>query len=165
MSTPATPPAGDKATLGPTSADQVWTFVVLAGGGAVILALGPLLAAWLSDVPWIPFSDALRWVGEFDSPLAWAVRIAGGAAAGAVLAVIDIEESWRLEVYDDRVVSVRGKDRRHLAKGSIVGIHLDRKKVVIDGTDGRVLFDEKIDAPRERVRTAFRDRGYPLETE
>lgn len=148
-----------------TRADRVWTYVLLAGGGGLLLLLGPVVAAWLADVPFVPFSDLLRWIGGFDGPLAWFLRPVVGVGVGAAFAALVIDEAWSLEVHDDHVVTVRGRDRRRLDRSSIVGVYLDRKRVVIDGEDGRVLFDKKVEARRDVVHAAFVSRGYPFENE
>lgn len=151
--------------LGSTREDAVWTYVLLGAGGVVLLTAGPPLAAWLADFPFVPFSDVLRWVGERDSAWAWVARTALGLLAGLVGAFLVLVDEWRLEVHDEAVVVVHDKDRRRLAKESIVGIHLDGKKVVIDGTEGRRLFDKRVEAKPRRIKEAFAARGYPLESE
>ncbi|GAA1747820.1 YqeB family protein [Aeromicrobium alkaliterrae] len=155
----------EHAYLGSNREDTVWTYVLLGGGGVLVLVLAPLLAAWLADVPFIPFSEPLRWVGDFDEPWQWAVRGIVGLVAGLVLAAVTLESEYRLEVHDDRVVVVHGKDRRTLTRDQVVGVHRDRKKVVIDGTQGRRLFEETVEAKRDAVRAAFVDRGWPYESE
>ncbi|WP_229054699.1 hypothetical protein [Aeromicrobium sp. Leaf350] len=155
----------DHDLLGSSREDTVWTYVLLGGGGALVLLLAPLLAAWLADVPFIPFSEPLRWVGDFDEPWQWVVRGVVGLVLGLVLAAVELESQYSLEVHDDRVVVVHGQDRRTLTRDQVVGIHRDRKKVVIDGTQGRRLFEETVEAKREAVRRAFVDRGYPYESE
>ncbi|WGX99364.1 hypothetical protein [Nocardioides sp. L-11A] len=151
--------------LGSSREDKIWTYAICAAGGILILTLGPLLARWLADVPFVPFKEPLRWVGGFDQPWAWAARVALGLVAGLVVALLTLVDEWHLEVHDDAVVVVHDQDRRRLPREAIVGIHLEGKKIVIDGTDGRRLFEKPVEAGRERVKLAFASRGYPLETE
>lgn len=151
--------------LGSTREDKIWTYLLFAVGGTLVLTVGPPLARWLADVPFVPFKDPLRWVGGFDEPWAWAARAAIGAAVGLVAAFLVLVDEWRLEVHDDAVVVVHDRDRRRLAREAVVGVHLDGKKVIIDGTEGRRLFEKAVEAKRERVVAAFSSRGYPLESE
>ena len=144
-------------------ADRAWTYGLLAAGGAAILGLGPLLATWLADVPIVPFRDALRWVGGFDAWWLWVLRIVGGAVAGAVVAAVVIADQWRLEVYDDHVLVLHGSDRRRIERARIEGVHLERKKIVIEGVGGQLLAAET-EAPRAAVISAFRERDYPMES-
>lgn len=151
--------------LGSTREDKLWTYAIFAAGGVLLLTVGPLLARWLADVPFVPFKDPLRWVGDFDQPWAWVARPAIGLVAGLVGAFLVLVDEWRLEVHDDAVVVVHDRDRRRLAREAVIGVHLDGKKVVIDGADGRRLFEKPVEAGRERVKQAFASRGYPFETE
>ncbi len=153
------------AHLGSEREDVVWTYGLLGAGGAAVLLLAPLAASWLADVPVIPFSEPLRWVGDFDEPWQWALRGVVGLLLGLAAAAVVLESEHHLEVHDDRVVVQHGKDRRTLARDQVVGIHRDGKKVVIDGTHGRTLFDHPVEAKRAAVRTAFVDRGWPYESE
>ncbi len=52
-----------------------------------------------------------------------------------------------------------------LTRDQVVGIHRDRKKIVIDGTHGRRLFAEQVEAKRDAVRAAFVERGWPYESD
>ncbi|MBM7515064.1 YqeB family protein [Nocardioides nitrophenolicus] len=151
--------------LGSTREDKIWTYALLGSGGVLLLTLGPLLAQWLADVPFVPFKDLLRWVGELDQPWAWVARPAVGLLAGLVGAFLVLVDEWRLEVHDDAIVVVHDRDRRRLAREAVVGVHLDGRKVVIEGTDGRRLFDKRVEAKRDVVIAAFRERGYPIESE
>ncbi len=157
----AEPPAH----LGSERDDVIWTYVLLGAGGAAVLLLAPLAANWLAGVPFIPFSEPLRWVGDFDAPWQWLLRGALGLAIGLVGAAVVLESEHHLEVHDDRLVVQHGKDRRTLERDQVVGIHRDGKKVVIDGTHGRRLFDHPVEAKRDAVRSAFVDRGWPYESE
>lgn len=156
---------GVPTTLGMTREDVRWTYALLGGGGLLLLLLGPLVATWLAGVPFVPFSDALRWVGDFDQPWAWVVRPLLGLLLGLGAAFLVVVDEWRLEVHDDHVTVVHDEDRRRLERAAIVGIHLDGKKVVIDGEGGRVLFERSVEAKRAAVREAFVSRGYPFENE
>lgn len=152
-------------TLGMNRQDRTWTYVLFCGGGALLFLLAPLLADWLRSFPIVPFKPALEWVGSFDQIWAWVARPVVGALLGAVAAVLIIADEHLLEVGHDAVVIVHDKDRRRVAREQIVAIHLDGKKVIIEGTEGRTLFDKSVEAKRDDVRAAFRDRGYPFETE
>ncbi|WP_377322885.1 hypothetical protein ACFJIY_25560 [Pimelobacter simplex] len=151
--------------LGSTREDKIWTYALFAVGGVLLLTVGPLLARWLADVPFIPFKDVVRWVGDFDQPWAWVARPAIGLVAGLVVAFVVLVDEWRLEVHDDAIVVVHDRDRRRLVRETILGIHFEGKKVVIEGTDGRRLFDKPVEAKRTVVKEAFASRGYPLESE
>jgi len=151
--------------LGSTREDKIWTYALIAAGGVLLLTVGPIVARWLADVPFVPFKEQLRWVDGYDEPWAWAVRVAVGLIGGLVGALIVLADEWRLEVHDDAVVVVHDQDRRRLTRASIAGIHLNRKTVVIEGADGRLLFDKQVEAKPARIKAAFSSRGYPLESE
>ena len=151
--------------LGSTRADRIWTYVLLGSGGVLLLTLGPLVAAWLAEVPFVPFQDLLHRVGDLDQPWAWVARPVIGLLGGLAGAFLVLADEWRLEVHDDAVVVVHDRDRRRLVRDAVIGIHLEGRKVVIEGTDGRRLFDKPVEAKRERIKSAFAVRGYPLETE
>ncbi|WP_299052017.1 hypothetical protein [uncultured Nocardioides sp.] len=152
--------------LGSTRADEAWTYALLGGGGALLLLAAPLLARWLGDVPFVPFGGVLEWVGGLDEAWwTWLARPAAGLAVGLVAAVVVLHEEYRLEVGPEDVVVVHGDDRRSLQRSAIIGVHRDGRTVTIDGRDGRRLFAEKVEAPRERVREAFTAHGYPYESQ
>lgn len=152
--------------LGPSAADDRGTYVVLGGAGALVLGLAPLLASWLSDVPFVPFGAVLDWVGGFDDPWTWFARPAVGLVIGVALARLDIGRQHRLEVGPDAVVVVRGGDRRRLDRTSITGIYREGRTVVIDGLHGRRLFSATLESTTaQEVRAAFTAHGYPYESE
>ena len=151
--------------LGMTREDKVWLFGLLGGGGLLLLLALPWLVRLLTELPFIPFAGPLRWLGSFDDPWAWVLRPLLGLVLGSVIAGVVVAREYRLEVADDSVVVVRGEDRRRMAKDGIVGVYRERKKVVIHGTGGRVLFDGEVEAPKDAVREAFVARGYPWESE
>lgn len=151
---------------GYTREDKAWLYALFAGGGLLLTGLGPIVAAWLAeqDFPFVPFGGPLRWIGDLDSGWAWAARIAIGLLAGLVFAFIVITEAWVLEVHDDHVIATLGDDRRRIEHDAVVGIYLEKKRVVIDGREGRTLFDKEIEAKRDTIREAFVSRGYPFES-
>ncbi|MDT9593771.1 hypothetical protein RDV89_11880 [Nocardioides zeae] len=163
---PASPGTGGHDDLGMTRQDAVWTYVLLGLGGVALLVLGPLAARWLAgaDLPLVPFRDTLAWIGGFDQWWAWVVRPLVGLGAGLAMAAVVVDEEWHLEVHDDHVLTRRGRDRRRLERSGIVGVHLEKKHVVIEGEHGRVLFDHPVEARGEQVREVFTSRGYPYES-
>ncbi len=156
---------GDRDVLGMSASDRAWTFVILGGGGAVLLAVLPWLLDLLAGFPFVPFRGVADWVSSFDQWWAPFARTGLGLVAGVVLALLTIVDEYRLEVGDEEIVVVHDKDRRTVRRDQVLGIHRDGKKVTIDGSGGRTLFDHKVDAPRERVREAFVGRGWPWESD
>ena len=151
--------------LGMTREDKGWLVALLGGGGLVLLLATPWLARWLDEVPFVPFSGALEWLGSLDSAWWWVLRPLIGLVLGLGAAAFLVANEYRLEVGDAAVVVVRGGDRRRIARDQVVGVYRERKKVVVHGTGGRVLFAEEVEAPKDAVRAAFADRGYPWESE
>ncbi|WP_232676853.1 hypothetical protein [Nocardioides sp. R-C-SC26] len=149
--------------LGMTREDRIWVYVLFAGGGTALGLIAPLLARWLADVPVLPFGDVLAWLGGFDQWWSWIARPVGGLVVGAVAAAVVIDNEYAIEVADDALFIVRGRDRRRLERTQIVGIHAERKRIVIDGHQGRVLFDKPVDVKRSTLAAAFQERGYPWE--
>ncbi|QMW66368.1 hypothetical protein H4N58_19945 [Mumia sp. ZJ1417] len=150
-------------TLGYTRNDKIGTAVVFGGAGLAIFLLAPLLAAWLADVPLVPFRGPLEWVGSFDQPWAWVARPTVGLVVGLVLAAVVVADAYRLDVSDEQIVVQHGDDRRTIAHAQVAAVYTDRKKVVIDGTDGRRLFEQDVEAGRGQVAEAFTRHGYPWE--
>ncbi|WP_375002563.1 hypothetical protein [Aeromicrobium sp. CTD01-1L150] len=151
--------------LGTSRADKVWTFGILGGGGALLIGALPWLLDSLGSIPFIPFKGVADWMVGFDQWWAPLVRIGVGLIIGLVLAVLTIWDEYRLEVGHLDIVVVHGEDRRTLRRDQVVGIHRDGKKVTIDGAQGRVLFDQKLEAKREDVREAFVSREWPWESD
>ncbi|MGH1564276.1 YqeB family protein [Mumia sp. DW29H23] len=150
-------------TLGYSREDKIGTAVILGGGGLLVFLLAPLLAAWLADVPVVPFKGPLQWVGSFDQPWAWVVRPVIGLVVGLAVALVVITDAYRLEVDDDGLVVHHRDDRRRIDRTQVVAVYRDGKTVVIDGRDGRRLFDQEVEASRDAVADAFRRHGYPWE--
>lgn len=147
--------------LGMSTADRAWTFVIFGGGGAVLLAALP----WLLDLPFIPFRDVADWLSSFDQWWAPVLRTGLGLVAGLVIAVLVVVDEYRLEVGDEEIVVIHDKDRRILRRDQVVGIHRDGKRVTIDGTEGRTLFEQTVEAPRDLVREVFLARQWPWESD
>lgn len=152
-------------TLGYTREDRIWIFVLFSLGGAILLGVTPWVAQWLADLPFVPFGGALSWMGGLDDPWMHVARPAVGLLLGLVLAVVVVEDEYRLEIGPDAVVITHGSDRRTLARSEITGIHRDGGKVHIDGREGRVLFAKKVEASKDDVREAFTAHGYPYESD
>ncbi|MBW9207788.1 hypothetical protein KV097_17770 [Mumia sp. zg.B17] len=150
-------------TLGYTRSDAIGTAVVFGVGGLLLFLLAPVLAAWLADVPVVPFKGPLEWVASFDQPWAWVARPTVGLLLGLALAASEIWGAYRLEVDDDAVVVHHGDDRRRIDRTQVVAVYRDGKKVVIDGHDGRRLFEQEVEASRKAVAAAFQRHGYPWE--
>lgn len=160
----STQPSPGTVDLGMNRSDRIWTYVLLGGGGLLLFLLAPTLSTWLASVPIVPFKGVLEWIGSFDQTWAWIVRPAVGLLIGLGVAVIAIADEHHLLVGYESVVIVHDQDRRTLRRDQIVGVHLDGKKVMIDGDHGRVLFDRQVEAKRDDIRAAFVDRGYPWES-
>lgn len=158
------PVKGDTDLLASSASDRVWTCALLAGGAAVLLGVLPLVADALAGLPFVPFSDAVQWVGDLDEWWGWIVRPVAGLVIGGVAAAVVLDDEWRLEVADDALVVLHGRDRRRIPREEVVGIHLDRRKVVIDGR-GRRLLEERVEAPRAEILRVLAARGYPIESE
>ncbi|MGJ9414268.1 hypothetical protein ACHAAC_16315 [Aeromicrobium sp. CF4.19] len=155
----------DRDVLGMSPSDRVWAFVLLGGGGALLLGILPWLLDLLAGFPFIPFGDVVDWLGSFDQWWAPLLRIGLGLLAGVVLALLTIWDEHRLEVGEEDIVVLHGDDRRTLRRDQVVGIHRDGKKVTIDGDQGRVLFSQKLEAGRDDVRSAFVSREWPWESD
>ncbi|WP_370616945.1 YqeB family protein [Mumia qirimensis] len=150
-------------TLGFTRADKIGTSIIFGGAGLLVFLLAPLLAAWLSDVPVVPFKGPLEWVGSFDQPWAWVARPLVGLLVGLAVALVVIVDAYRLDVGDAAIVVHHGDDRRRIERTQVVAVYRDGKKVVIDGREGRRLFDHDVEASKDSVAAAFRRHGYPWE--
>lgn len=148
-----------------TDADRAWTVALLGGGGALLLLLLPWLLELLSGFPFVPFGDVARWVAGFDAPWAWAARAAVGALGGVALAVLTVLDEHRVLVRDEELVLLHGSDRRTIPRDQVVGVHRAGKRLVVDGTHGRRIFDERLEAPRAEVREAFLAHAYPWESD
>jgi hypothetical protein len=152
-------------TLGYTREDRRWLFVLFGLGAALLLGVTPWVAQWLAEFPFVPFGAVLGWVGGLDDPWMHVARPVVGLLLGLVLAVVVVEDEYRLEIGPESVVVIHGSDRRTIARREIVGIHRDRGKVHIDGREGRVLFAKKVEAGKDDVRRAFLAQGYPYESD
>lgn len=157
-------PSPGAVELGFTRSDRIWAYAMFGGGGLLVFLLAPVLSSWLAAIPIVPFKGVLEWVASFDQPWAWVVRPAVGLLIGLGVAFLAIVDEHRLVVGSDSVVVLHDKDRRTLRRDQIVGVHLEGKKVVIDGTQGRVLFNRQVEAKRDKIRAAFLDHGYPWES-
>lgn len=150
--------------LGFTRADLLWMMGIFGVLAAAVLGAAPWIAGWLREIPAVPFHDVLNHIADFDQTWAHVARPVLGLLIGVVAAVLIVATAHRLEVYDDHLVIRRGDDRRSIPRTDIVGIYREGKKVVIDGTAGRRIFEDDVEAKADEVRAAFVDRGYPYES-
>lgn len=154
----------EPAELGFTRADLMWMMGIFGVLAAGLLGAAPWIARWLRDIPAVPFHEVLDRIGEFDQPWAHVARPALGLLIGVIAAVLIVATAHKFEVHDDHLVIRRGDDRRSIARSDIVGIYREGKKVVIDGTEGRRIFEDEVEAKADQVRDAFVQRGYPYES-
>ncbi len=137
---------------------------LLAAGGAGLGLLLPLLARWAGELPWMPFQGPLRLLGSLDASwLVWG-RPLVGAVLGLAVAAWIITGSAVLLVRDDRLTVVRrGQVERVVRRDQVDGVHRRGSKVVLVNAQGRELFADDVEGPKDVVRAAFVEHGYPWE--
>jgi hypothetical protein len=156
---------GPETTIGGFDTAGRWIVLGLFGAvGAALGALLPVVARWVSELPWAPFQGPLELIGSFDQAwLTWG-RPGIGLVAGLLFAAWTIADSPVLDV-DATHVRVRrgGKVERVLERTKVDSVHRHRGKVVIESAQGRTLFEGDVEGDRSAIRDAFVSHGYPWE--
>ena len=124
----------------------------------------PVLARWAGELPWMPFQGPLRLLGSLDAGwLVWGRPLAG-AVLGVLVAAWVVTGSAVLHVSDEQVrVERRGQVERIVRREQVDGVHRRGSKVVLVSAQGRELFADDVEGPKDAVRTAFVGHGYPWE--
>ncbi|MCC2312757.1 YqeB family protein [Cellulomonas xiejunii] len=137
---------------------------LLAAAGAALGLLLPLLARWAAGLPWVPFQGPLRLLASFDgSWLVWG-RPLLGAVLGLLLAAWVVTGTAVLVLSDAQVEVVRrGQVERVIRRDQVDGVHRRGSKVVVESAQGRELFADDVEGPKDAVRAAFVRHGYPWE--
>lgn len=138
--------------------------VLLVGGPVAGLVAGvtlPYVADWASDQEWVPFQGPLEQVASWDGYLFGTILIILGLLAGLALALYAIHESLTLKVDDARVILRRSGTEAVVDREQLSAVFLDRKELVLLGTDTREQAREATDVKKKLVAQAFRGHRYP----
>jgi len=157
--------AADGTRVGGFDTEGRWFVAALLGlGGVALGALLPVLAGWAAELPWMPFQGPLRLLGSFDGGwLVWGRPVIGGVL-GLLAAAWVVTGSAVLVVGDERVEVVRrGQVERVVRRDQVDGVHRRGSKVVLVSAQGRELFADDVEGPKDAVRAAFVRHGYPWE--
>lgn len=160
---PAAAPDDSPTELGFGRGDRIWLVATAAVLGGGLFAAAP----WLADrinIPFLGIQVALDWIAGFDESWMQVARPLLGLLVGAALALLLISRAASLDVYPDRLVIRRGPDSRVVPREDVVGIYRERGRIVIDGHEGRRIFDDDVEASAEEARRAFAEHGYPYES-
>lgn len=141
-----------------------WEQALLWGGfpvaGAVVGWLIKALASWATTLPWVPFQGPLKLVASLPDPWATVGALAVGAVVGLVVAVMAHQDNLTVTVSADTVTLRRGDSTREVAGGSVDGVFVDDKRLVLLGHDTGELVRERTDLAASRLRDAFTAHGY-----
>lgn len=136
----------------------VWGGFPVAGAGLGWLVKA--LAGWASTLPWVPFQGPLELIASLPEPWVTLGALVVGAVAGLVLAFIAHQENLAVTVTADTVTLKRGEHTREIAAGSVGGVFVDDKCLVLLGRDTGELARERSDLGTPRLRDAFTAHGY-----
>lgn len=143
---------------------HAWEQALLWGGFPVLgMAAGWLvkaLAGWATTLPWVPFQGPLELIESLPEPWATIGAFVVGGVAGLVIAFIAHQDNLTVTVSGDTVTLRRGDSTRELAGGSVDGVFVDDKRLVLLGQDTGELARERSDLATTRLRDAFTAHGY-----
>lgn len=163
--TPPEPPVPPRLSVGGFDrSGRLWVLVLFGLGGAALGALLPLVANWVSRLPWVPFQGPLELLGSFDQPWLTVGRPLIGLAAGLAFAVWIILDSPVLDFHDEEIhVRRRGAVERVIQRSKVDSVYRRGSKIVIETAHGRKLFEDEIEGEKDAIRSAFLRYGFPWE--
>lgn len=138
----------------------VWLGFPLLGGGAGWLLKS--VAGWIAKLSWAPLQGPFKLIASIPEPHATYGAVGIGAAAGLVLAFLTAQDSLKVTVSDSLAELQHGSEAsRAYARGTVTGVFLDAKHLVLQGRDTSELVREKSDLEDDKLRKAFESHGWP----
>jgi len=137
---------------------------LLTGGPLLGLILGyflPTIAAWLSQLPWIPMRGPLRLIAALDAWWAHAALVLAGMILGLLLAHAAITESLRVTVTDRQLLLERDGKTRTIDRTLVSAVFVDGPDLVVLDRGSRQLVRERHDSTATKIAQAVRTHGYP----
>ncbi|MGN9808221.1 YqeB family protein [Micromonospora sp. BQ11] len=133
-------------------------FPALGVGAGWLLALG---AGWLAEQRWAPWRGLFELVADLPDPTAAAAGAALGALGGLAVAAVGTAERLAVTVDRERVRLRRHGADQEVPRRVVRAVFVDRKDLVLLGSDGSELARQKSDLAAGRLREAFRSHGWP----
>ncbi|GAA2076051.1 YqeB family protein [Actinomadura alba] len=137
----------------------IWVlFPALGAGAGWLIKLG---AAWLTEIPFIPFRPAFEFLTSAPEPRATLIALLVGALLGLAVACVAAWERLTVTV-TDKAVSLRCRGTtQDFTRASVEAVFRDGKRLVLLGPVTEELARESGDLKTERLRDAFLRHGYP----
>ncbi|MBN6039941.1 hypothetical protein [Amycolatopsis sp. 195334CR] len=129
--------------------------------GAALLWGLKLAAGWVATLTWFPFQGPFELVASIPEPAATLGALGIGAVGGLVLAFLGELDLLSLELDATGVVLTRGGESQRFERAAVGAVFFDGGKLVLVGTAGDELARESSDLPKQRVRAAFEQHGFP----
>ncbi|MGW0902146.1 YqeB family protein [Streptomyces sp. NPDC002853] len=121
----------------------------------------PPLARWLTDLPVLPWRDGITFVGSLDRPWHTAVVTGVGLVAGLLLAGTDFDETLKLRLTDQELVTEQHERTRTVERARVSAVFLDGKELVVLDETSREITRGVHKTPAAALAGAFRSHGYP----
>ncbi|MEC0239959.1 hypothetical protein P4H66_08885 [Paenibacillus dokdonensis] len=153
---------GNHTLLNFSKADKV---ILWLGFPLIGLALGwflPSIANWSSSLPWLPFQGPLKLIASYNGAWVGFVTMILGWIAGIALTFLSFHESLEMSIYDDKVILQLRDDEIILKKKDISLVFMDKKQLVLLGSDEKELFRCKQELSKSTVGNTFLKHNYLL---
>lgn len=152
----------DSTYLGLTAGDRNWVIGIGAVGGIAIGLLLPVVWTWIKDWP-LPFHGVFEAIMSISAPAVAVLRpIVLGLAGGVALALWAWSQP-KLRISETEIEIDHNDQTRVVRRDQVGGVYLRGSTLVIDGIDGRKLFEHEVEGAKKKAGSIFRDRGYPWE--
>ncbi|PRW61854.1 hypothetical protein CEP50_18510 [Actinopolyspora mortivallis] len=145
---------------GPSRTERILAWSCFPLVGAAVLWGAETLAGPITELAWFPFQGVFELVTSLPEPQVTLGVLAVGALAGAVVAHLFLRDQVKALVSDEEVTILHGERSRTFHRGRIETAFVDRKQLVLLGTDDRELVRVGDEVDRRRFRAAFRAHGY-----
>ena len=150
-----------KTVIAESTSARVLTWTLLPAGCAVLGWLLQLLAGWLVSWRFMVFRGPLELIDSIPAPWDTIGPLGVGLLVGLVLAAMAAHESLTVTV-DHDTVTLEGSERvSTFRRDEVSAVFVDRKQLVLLGTDTRELDRRPGELSRDRLAEAFRAHGYP----
>ncbi|MGK5738602.1 YqeB family protein [Micromonospora sp. URMC 103] len=133
-------------------------FPLLGAGAGALLAVG---AGAISDLPWVPLKGLFEALSRLPQPQVTVGAALVGVVAGLLLAGAGTAERLTVTVDGQRVRLRRDGRTREVPRHDVRGVLVDGRSLVLLDTDGGELVRETSDLSRDRLRSVFREHGWP----
>lgn len=153
--------AAPSVRIAQSSAEVVWSAVLLGVGGLLLGLLLPTAAQWVLSLPWVPLQGPLELIQRIDAVVpVWVLPVVG-VLAGAVLALVGAGQEPVVVVSERELVITRGDQRTRVARSQVGEVRVEGKHLVVRDHGDVELAHQRVSGDVAVLQDALRRHDWP----